>query len=258
MVTFARLQLLFHSVLGRSLHDPNDDRFVVMGPISGALSDKYGARTLATVGLGIVGAAFVALSTLSYNFSYPEFAAIIFIMGLGSGMFGAPNTTAIMNSVPRRQRGSASGMRTTLQNSAQTASLALFFTIIIGVLAATLPTALSNAVTDAGAPQLAPIMSKIPVTSALFSAFLGYNPVGAILSALPHQLTASLSPSAVATLTSKQWFPETIAPSFMGALRVSFYIGAVMAFLGAIVSALRGERTIAEEETKVSSTVKKV
>ncbi len=235
--------------------------FVIMGPISGAMSDKYGARTLATIGLVIVGAAFIALSTLPYNFSYPEFAIIIFIMGLGSGMFGAPNTTAIMNSVPRMHRGSASGMRTTLQNSAQTASLALFFTIIIGVLAATLPTALSNAVTNAGAPQLAPIMSKIPVTSALFSAFLGYNPVGEILSVLPHQLTSSLSPATVATLTSKQWFPETIAPPFMHALRISFYIGSAMAFLGAIFSALRGGRTIAEEVTstdpKIQRSVKK-
>ncbi|AWR95626.1 MFS transporter [Acidianus brierleyi] len=232
--------------------------FVLMGPISGALSDRYGARTLATIGLSIVGVAFIALSTLPYNFNYPEFATIIFIMGLGSGMFGAPNTTAIMNSVPRMHRGAASGMRTTLQNSAQTASLALFFTIIIGVLAATLPTALSDAVTNAGAPQLAPIMSKIPVTSALFSAFLGYNPVGAILSALPHQLTASLSPSTVATLTSKQWFPETIAPPFMHALKISFYIGSAMAFLGAIFSALRGGRTIAEEEiTRVNSPIQR-
>ena len=221
--------------------------FVIMGPISGALSDRYGARTLATVGLVIVGTAFIVLSTLPYDFNYLEFAIIIFIMGLGSGMFGAPNTTAIMNSVPRRHRGSASGMRTTLQNSAQTASLALFFTIIISVLASTLPTALSQAVTKAGAPQLAPVMSKIPVTGALFSAFLGYNPVGAILSTLPHQLTASLSPSAISTLTSKQWFPEAIAPSFMHSLKISFYIGATMAFLGAIVSALRGGRTITEE-----------
>ncbi|AWR96820.2 MFS transporter [Acidianus sulfidivorans JP7] len=221
--------------------------FVIMGPISGALSDKYGARTLATLGLVIVGLAFIALSTLNYNFNYTEFATIIFIMGLGSGMFGAPNTTAIMNSVPRNHRGAASGMRSTLQNSAQTASLALFFTIIIGVLAATLPTALSNAVTNAGAPQLAPVLSKIPVTSALFSAFLGYNPIGSILSTLPHQLTSSLSPTVVATLTSKQWFPEAIAPSFMHALRISFYIGSAMAFIGAIISALRGGRTIAEE-----------
>ncbi|ARM77073.1 MFS transporter [Acidianus manzaensis] len=221
--------------------------FVAMGPISGALSDRYGARTLATLGLVIVGVSFLVLSTLPYNFNYIEFALIIFVMGLGSGMFGAPNTTAIMNSVPRKYRGAASGMRTTLQNSAQTASLAIFFTIIIVSLSYSLPSALSSAVINAGAPaQVGYALSKIPVTSALFSAFLGYNPIGTILSTT--HLSSYISPSVLATLTSKYWFPETIAPPFMSALRLSFYIGAVMSFLGALVSALRGRRVIADEE----------
>ncbi len=152
-----------------------------------------------------------------------------------------------MNSVPRNSRGAASGMRTTLQNSAQTASLALFFTIIISVLISNLPTALSNAVTQAGAPQLAPLLSKIPATSALFAAFLGYNPIGTILSLLPSQLLATISPNAIATLTSTYWFPETIAPPFMNALRVSFYIGAALVLIGAVFSIMRGERVVYEE-----------
>lgn len=218
--------------------------FVVMGPLSGALSDKHGSRFLATLGLAIVAVSFVALSTLPYNFNYTEFAAILFVMGLGNGLFAAPNTAAIMNSVPRQHRGAASGMRTTFQNTAQTASLAIFFTIIIVALTASLPTALSQAVSQAGAPQLAPVIAKIPVTGALFSAFLGYNPVGAILSALPQQLTQTLSPTAVATLTSKYWFPETIANPFMHALSASFYIAAGLTILGVVVSALRGKRVI--------------
>lgn len=221
--------------------------FVIMGPISGALSDKYGAKYISTVGLVIIGTAFLALSTLPYDFNYPEFAVTIFVLGLGSGMFGAPNIAAIMNSVPRNSRGAASGMRTTLQNSAQTASLALFFTIIISVLISNLPTALSNAVTQAGAPQLAPLLSKIPATSALFAAFLGYNPIGTILSLLPSQLLATISPNAIATLTSTYWFPETIAPPFMNALRVSFYIGAALVLIGAVFSIMRGERVVYEE-----------
>src|SRR5579875_2148777 len=97
--------------------------FVVMGPLSGVLSNKHGSRFLATLGLAIVAVSFIALSTLPYNFKYPEFAAILFVMGLGNGLFAAPNTAAIMNSVPRQHRGAASGMRTTFQNTAQTASL---------------------------------------------------------------------------------------------------------------------------------------
>ncbi|MEM3795515.1 MAG: MFS transporter, partial [Thermoprotei archaeon] len=53
--------------------------FVVMGPLSGALSDKRGSRFLTTLGLAIVAVSFIALSTLPYNFKYPEFAAILFV-----------------------------------------------------------------------------------------------------------------------------------------------------------------------------------
>ncbi len=221
--------------------------FVATGPLSGALADKYGARFLATLGLGIVVASFVALSALPYNFVYWKFALIIFVMGVGNGLFAAPNTTAIMNSTPREHRGAASGMRSTFQNTAQTASLAIFFTIIIEVLTNNLPSALSSAVAQAGAPELSPIISKIPVTGALFSAFLGYNPVGAILSSLPSSLVQQISPSTLQILTSKYWFPQTIAPSFMQALHVSFYIGATLTALGLVLSALRGKRFVLEE-----------
>ncbi len=61
--------------------------FSLMGPISGYLSDKYGARAFATLGMVITAATFLALSFLPYNFSYLPFAAIIFVMGLGGGMF---------------------------------------------------------------------------------------------------------------------------------------------------------------------------
>ncbi|MGA2666032.1 MAG: MFS transporter, partial [Nitrososphaerales archaeon] len=94
--------------------------FLVMGPLSGHLSDKYGARLLSTLGMVIAAGAFLALSLLPYDFSYPQFAVTVFAMGLGSGMFAAPNTASIMNSVPPEHRGAASGMRATLQNTGQT------------------------------------------------------------------------------------------------------------------------------------------
>ena len=156
--------------------------FVVMGPVSGYLSDKHGARLLATLGMVITAATFLALSFLPYDFSYLPFAVIIFVMGLGGGMFAAPNIASIMNSVPPEDRGAASGMRATLQNTGQTVSLAIFFTVIITGLSNSLPSALSNAMTSAGVPQLAGAFASIPPTSALFSAFLGYNPMQSILS----------------------------------------------------------------------------
>ncbi len=62
---------------------------------------------------------------------------------------------------------------------------------------------------------MSPYFSNIPPTSALFSAFLGYNPVGTILSSLPSSATSGLSASVISTLESNTWFPHVIAPAFM-------------------------------------------
>jgi MFS family permease len=223
--------------------------FVVMGPLSGYLSDRYGARLLATVGMVIVGSAFLALSTLPYDFYYPTFALILFVMGVGSGMFASPNTASIMNSVPPEHRGAASGMRATLQNTGQTISLAVFFTIVLEGLAGSLPSALSEAATGAGAPiAIANLFSKIPPTGALFAAFLGYNPVSSLLSQLQASEVNHLSSATLATITSTHWFPTVIATPFMNALGVSFYIGAGISLVAAVSSALRGRVYIYDTE----------
>ena len=72
-------------------------------------------------------AAFGGLLLLPVNFSYWTFALIIFGNGLGSGLFASPNTSAIMSSVPAKYRGSASGMRSTFQNSGTALSIGVFF-----------------------------------------------------------------------------------------------------------------------------------
>jgi len=223
--------------------------FAIMGPISGYFSDRYGARVFATLAMIITAATFVALSFLPYDFNYTEFAVIILVMGLGGGLFAAPNIASIMNSVPPEHRGAASGMRATLQNTAQTISLAIFFTVIITGLSSSLPTALSGAMTSAGVPQLATVFSSISPTSALFSAFLGYNPMQSIL-ANP-QLASAVAEIPSRTLTyleGQTFFPNAIAPSFVSALDLSFYIGAALSIAAALASLLRGKAFIHEEE----------
>ncbi|BCU66744.1 MFS transporter [Sulfolobales archaeon HS-7] len=222
--------------------------FVTMGPLSGWLSDRYGARVLATVGMAIAGACFLLLATLPYNFNYLEFALIIYVMGIGNGMFASPNTASIMNSIPAEHRGTASGMRSTFQNTGQTISIALFFTIVILAMSYSLPLALSHAVP--GQPQLDAILEKIPPTGALFSAFLGYNPMKAILSQLPPSVVNHIPSSVITTITARTWFPEAIAPSFMSALRLSFYFAAGMSLVAAIASLLRGRVYVYEKETR--------
>lgn len=225
--------------------------FVLMGPISGALSDKIGARFLGTIGMSISGIAFLLLSTLSYDFSYIPFALMLFMMGFGMGTFAAPNITAIMNSVPPEQRGVASGMRTTLQNTGQTASMGIFFSIVLIFLTKLLPGSFSTALQTAGAPVLIPVFNSIPPTSALFSAFLGYNPVTSIFGLLPSSFPSLISNTAYITLTGNHWFPGAIATAFMGSLRISFYAGAGIFFFAALLSALRGRRYV-HAETKES------
>lgn len=231
--------------------------FAIMGPVSGYFSDKYGARAFATTAMIITASTFLALSFLPYDFDYTEFAVIIFIMGLGGGLFAAPNIASIMNSVPPEHRGAASGMRATLQNTGQTISLAIFFTVIITGLSSSLPSALSGAMTNAGVPQLAAAFASISPTSALFSAFLGYNPIQSIL-AIP-QLAAAVSQIPQRTLTyleGQTFFPNAIAPSFVSALDLSFYIGAGLSLAAALASLLRGKAYIHGEEQPVNNSRK--
>lgn len=234
--------------------------FIVMGPLSGTLSDRFGARGLSTLGMLITSSCFLLLTFLSYDFNYLAFAAIIFVMGMGNGMFGSPNTASIMNSVPQEHRGAASGMRATLQNTGMTISIAIFFTIIITSLNSSLPGAIGTALTNAGAnlTVVQEFVKSIDPTEALFAAFLGYNPIANLIQQVP-TLQAQLSSSTYNTLTSTTWFPQTIAPSFMSALDFSFMIGAGLTFLAALSSLFRGKKYVRDlsKETNLVSSKKK-
>jgi MFS family permease len=225
--------------------------FAVMGPVSGYLSDKYGARTFATLAMFITAGTFLALSFLPYDFDYLTFAIVILVMGMAGGLFAAPNIASIMNAVPPEHRGAASGMRATLQNTGQTISLAIFFTIIIAGLSSGLPGALSSAMVSAGVPQLASAFSSISPTSALFSAFLGYNPMLSVLSAPQLSgVVAQIPKSTYAYLVGQTFFPNAIAPPFVSALDLSFYIGAALSIAAALASLLRGRVFIHGEPAK--------
>jgi len=222
--------------------------FVVMGPLSGIISDKYGARWISTLGMVLVGISFLLLAVLPYNFDYLPFALALLIMGIGNGMFSSPNAAAIMNSVPPDERGVTSGMMSTLINSGFVLSMGMFFTIIVVGLTAAFPPALAGALTAANASPLIPPMSAIPPTGALFAAFLGYNPVQMILGGLSPALLATLAPATLATLTGAVWFPTTLAGAFMPSLALSFCIGAGISFVAAVLCAMRGEKYLDESE----------
>jgi MFS family permease len=216
--------------------------FVSAGPVSGWLSDKKGSRGLATGGMCLLCVIFLILSTLSYDFQYPEFAISIFLMGIGFGMFSSPNVSSIMGTVPPERRSTATGMLLTLQNTGSTVGLTLLFTEVIGALTGSLPNALASAMTNAGAPHIATSLSQIPPTLALFAAFLGYNPMVTMISELPRAVSGQISPQTLSTITSTTWFPRTIAPPFMDAIHLAFYFNAGLAVVAAIASLMRGKK----------------
>ena len=218
----------------------------IMGPISGHLSDKYGPRWISTAGMVINVIAFLVLASIPYNFDYWVFALAIFAMGIGSGMFGSPNSSSIMNSVPAEARGVASGMQYTIMNTAFTVSMGIFFSIVIVGISQRFPAEMTSSLASIGAAQLAPVFNQIPPTGALFSAFLGYNPMGTILNALPANIVAMIPQNIVTTITGTTWFPQTLANAFMPSLQIAFYIGAVMSAIAAVFSVLRGEKFIHE------------
>ena len=114
--------------------------FMIAGPTSGILSDRFGARPFATGGMVGSAASFLALEALPIDFSYWIFGTILFLMGLTMGAFGSPNRAGVMNSLPPQHRGAGSGMNSTFQNSAQVLSIGIFFTLMIVGLSSSLPT----------------------------------------------------------------------------------------------------------------------
>ncbi|UFS59220.1 MFS transporter [Subtercola endophyticus] len=226
--------------------------FLVSGPISGTLSDKFGARTFAVSGLLLVAATFVALLLIPVNFNYGIFAVLTFLNGIGSGMFAAPNRTAIMNSVPANQRGAASGMTGTFQNAGNSLSIGIFFSLMIAGLAATLPNALFSGLTAHGvATDVANQVAATPPVGSLFAAFLGYNPIESILG--PLGVLKSLSPANAAALTGQEFFPQLISGPFHSGLIIVFTVAAALSVFGAIASFFAGGKYMHTDTAAVTT-----
>ncbi len=216
--------------------------FLVMGPIAGHLSDKYGARLFSTLGMIINVIGFLLLMTLPVNFSYPVFALIIFILGIGQGMFAAPNTTSVMNAVPPEHRGITAGMRATFTNMSFMFSIVVFFTLLVVGLGTALPGALYTGLVAQSVPAAAAhAASKLPPTSALFAALLGYNPMQTLL---PHNVTAAIPKANLTVITGSTFFPNLVSAPFADGIHSVLIAAVIMSAIAAIASALRGKRYI--------------
>ena len=216
---------------------------LISGPVSGFLSDRFGARGFATAGMVVFGASFIGLMLLPVDFPYWVFALLTGLNGIGGGMFAAPNSSSIMSSVPARYRGVASGMRSTYQNSGTALSIGVFFSLMIVGLASTLPRALAGGLQRLGVPHgIAHQIGSLPPVSSLFAAVLGVNPVQHLLAA--RGALSSLPAASQRVLTGRQFFPELISGPFQHGLSVVFGVSAALAAVAALASLLRGGRYI--------------
>ncbi len=212
--------------------------FLLAGPISGILADRYGARPFATGGLLLVATTFLLLQALPVDFSYGVFAVVIFFNSIGMGLFIAPNQTGVMNSLPAAQRGAGAGMAATFTASGQVLSIGIFFTLMILGLAASLPSALYHGLVSQGVDATTAVrVSHLPPVGSLFAAFLGYNPMATLLgpSALHH-----LSAAQVSSITGRSFFPDLISGPFGEGLSRAFDFAAGACALAAVASLLRG------------------
>jgi len=222
--------------------------FLIAGPLSGAVSDRFGARAFATGGLLLMAATLAGLIAIPANFSYPVFATLLALNGIGGGLMAAPNAAAIMNAVPASQRGAASGVRATGLNAGMVLSMGGFFTLMAIGLASRLPGTLYSGLTGAGVnPGAAHTIAHIPPVGTVFAAFLGDNPIRSLLHQVDPQQLAPGSGVDVSRLTGQTFFPHLISGPFMHGLAIAFGASILMLLVAAAASLLRGDRFVHAE-----------
>jgi len=125
------LQVIYHYSAGFSgiLLISEPIFMIIFSPISGILSDKYGSREIAAIGMGLIGLTFIFLYSSTIE-SVLDIVAPLSIIGIGFGLFSAANTNSVMGSVNNRQYGIASGTLGTMRFTGQLISVAIAGTIL--------------------------------------------------------------------------------------------------------------------------------
>lgn len=202
-------------------------------PIAGAISDRIGPRPFAFAGMVIAALSFLLLAMLPVNFSYPVFALVIILNGIGMGIFFSPNRASIMNSLPANQRGAGSGMAATFMNSAMVLSIGIFFTLMIVGLSGGLHDSLYTGLRAHGVSNaVASKAASLPPVATLFAAFLGYNPVKTLVGPGIHHLSHAQQHA----LLGHTFFPSVISHPFSSALSSAFIFGLAACLIAALAS----------------------
>jgi MFS family permease len=224
---------------------PSTLGFLTAGPISGVLSDRFGSRPFAVIGMLASAATMVLFALMPVNFNYPIYGVLLFFNAVAMAMFAAPNRAGIMNALPHQHRGVGSGMNATFQNSGQVFAIGIFFTLMIIGLGSGLHSELSSGLISQGVPaSSATAAADLPPVSTLFASLLGYNPLQHLLG--PHVL-AQLTPAARAEVLSHGFFPSIISSSFKRGIVLASLFSAFCCLAAAFASSLRGGKFIYQE-----------
>jgi EmrB/QacA subfamily drug resistance transporter len=219
---------------------------LLSAPVAGMLADRFGQRAFATFGMVLGAATFIGLMLLDANFEYPVFAVLLFLNGVASGLFSAPNATQTMNSVPGAERGQASGIRATAMNAGQVLSIGIFFSLMIVGLSMALPASMLHALVAEGVPaDVAGHAAAAPPVASLFAAFLGFNPMTELI---PADALRALTADQQTLITGNQFFPQLLAGPFMVGIKIAFSISALLYLAAAAASWLGGPTLVKQPD----------
>jgi MFS family permease len=135
----------------------------LVAPFSGAASDRFGPRALASAGMAIEALGLLSLTQLPVSFSLPDLVWRLVLLGLGQGLFMSPNSSAVLGSVPRPRVGTASGTLAQMRVTGQALGIALSAAIV----ATRLPVHLA----ELGGPPTAALQS-VALAGAIHDAFV--------------------------------------------------------------------------------------
>lgn len=106
---------------------------LLLSPISGYVSDRYGFRHQPTIGIVLVSLGLLSLTTLERDTAIPLVVARLALVGIGTSLFMSPNSSEIMGAVPRTMLGTASASVATARNVGNATGLALTSTVLAAV-----------------------------------------------------------------------------------------------------------------------------
>ncbi len=225
---------------------PSSIASAIFAPIGGKLLNRFGARIVSTLGAVFLAASFELLTLLPItNFSYAWFAVILFIMGIGSGLFQSPNLVSILSAVPPTERSAASGLRSAMQNIGLLMSFAIFLTLILTGASTVLTQSIYRALLGAGVSMAdAEKLVSIPPVYALFAAFLGYDPIKTLI----EQAGITLPSVVFNRIDELTFFPNAIAPAMAVGFYYAYHAAAALALLAAVFSYLRGREAFHHQQ----------